>query len=309
MQIISQKIAEWIMLIVGSEEAVLPAILIEKSLRTLLVIIALWVIRKAVLRLVHQRIKTPSALFTWRKGSDYTALILGSIWLWQIWFSANESNNFAQYLGIVSAGIAIALQAPLVNLAGWIFILVRRPFEVGDRIEINGEVGDVVDTHLFQFTLLELKNWVGAEQSTGRVKHIPNKYIFEHPVANYNKGFPLIWNELPVEVTFESDWRKAKELLQAIAIEHVSDVSEKSQKQIRNSARRYGIHFANLTPTVYTKVEASGIKLTIRFLCEVRQRRGTEQVLWEAILDAFAERDDMDFAYPTQRIYYLPAEG
>ena len=240
MQLISQKIAQWLSLLVGGESSVLQAAFIENILRTLLAIIVLWIARKLVLRLVQQRLENPTTFFAWRKSSDYVTLGLGALWLWQIWFSATGTNDFAQYLGLVSAGIAIALQAPLVNLAGWFFILVRRPFEIGDRIEINGEIGDVVDTHFFQFTLLELKNWVGAEQSTGRIMHIPNRFIFDHPVANYNKGFPLIWNELPVEVTFESDWRKAKELLQTIANKYVGDMSKKSQKQIRKAAQRYG---------------------------------------------------------------------
>src|SRR5207247_865051 len=93
------------------------------------------------------------------------------------------------------------------------FILWRRPFEVGDRVQIGPHAGDVIDLGLFQFTLNEIGAWVNADQSTGRIIHVPNGKVFTDPVANYNKGFRYIWNEVPVVVTFESDWRKAKQIL------------------------------------------------------------------------------------------------
>src|SRR3989441_12617332 len=108
------------------------------------------------------------------------------------------------------SGLAIALKDPVTNLAGWIFIVWRRPFEVSDRVEIGGHKGDVIDIRLLQFTLNEIGNWVNADQSSGRIIHIPNGKVFTEPVANYDKGFKYIWNEVPVLVTFESDWRQAK---------------------------------------------------------------------------------------------------
>jgi small-conductance mechanosensitive channel len=73
------------------------------------------------------------------------------------------------FLGLVAAGIAVALKDPLTNLAGWLFILWRRPFTAGDRVQIGEHKGDVIDLRLFRFTLLEIGNWVHADQSTGRL--------------------------------------------------------------------------------------------------------------------------------------------
>ena len=111
-----------------------------------------------------------------------------------IWFGG--LTGWSAYLGLVSAGLAIALQDPLVNLAGWIFISVRKPFVVGDRIEIGGHRGDVIDLRLFQFSLIEIGNWVDADQSTGRIIHIPNGWVFKQTTANYTAGFKFIWDEI-----------------------------------------------------------------------------------------------------------------
>jgi small-conductance mechanosensitive channel len=205
--------------------------------------------------------------------------------------------------------LAIALQGPLTDLAGWLFILSRRPFEVGDRIEIGKYAGDVVDIRIFQFTLLEIGNWVDADQSTGRVLHVPNRNVFSETLANYNKGFEYIWHEIPVLITFESNWEKAKAILTEITNRDAAHLSEDAAERVRQAAHRLMIMYSKLTPIVYTRVEASGVLLTIRYLCDPRRRRSTEQALWEDILRAFAEHPDIEFAYPTQRFYHRQLEN
>src|SRR5207247_10961705 len=138
----------------------------------------------------------------------------------------------AAFCGLVSAGSAMALKDPLAQLAGWASILWRRPFEVGDRIEIATHKGDVIDIRLFQFTLNEIGVWVDADQSTGRIVHIPNQLIFTEPAANDDEGFKYIWNEVPVVVTFESNWTKAKEILTAIAFKHAEHLTADAERDL-----------------------------------------------------------------------------
>lgn len=126
--------------------------------------------------------------------------------------------SFSTYFGLLSAGLAIALKDLVINIAAWGFIPARWPFEVGDRIEIGQISGDVIDQRIFQFTLMEIGNWVKGDQSTGRIIHIPNQQVFTMPLANYNKGFQYIWNELNIVVTFESNWEKAKKLLMKLLL-------------------------------------------------------------------------------------------
>jgi small-conductance mechanosensitive channel len=159
------------------------------------------------------------------------------------------------------------------------------------------------------FTLMEIGNWVDADQSTGRVIHIPNGKIFTEMLANYSRGFQYLWHEIPVLVTFESNWQKAKEILLSIAQHRAEALSSTAERRVRQAAKKFMIFYTKLTPTVYTTVRDSGVLLTIRMLCEPRSRRGTEQSIWENILTEFAKHDDIDFAYPTQRFYNNLAEG
>ena len=122
-------------------------------------------------------------------------------------------------------------------------------------------------------------------------------------------GFAYIWNEIPVLVTFESNWSKAKEILTEIAKRDADPLSRAAEESVRRAARKFMIFYTHLSPVVYTKIADSGVLLTIRYLCEPRNRRGTEQTISEEILERFAECDDIDFAYPTYRIYDNPAEG
>lgn len=277
-------------------------------IQTLIVLLILFVLRWILLRIVRKRVGEDVRLhYNWRRAINYLISILGLLAITPLWFGT--MGNIGTFLGLVSAGIAIALQDPLVNFAGWVFIVVRRPFAVGDRIEIDGKRGDIIDIRIFQFHMLECGHWVDADQSTGRILMVPNGYIFKHITANFTRGFHHIWDELPVLITFESDWRKAKEILTEIADKVAEPLSEGAQEQIREAARKQMIFFSKLTPIVYTSVKDSGVMLTIRFLTMPRQRRGVQERMWEAILDAFAKEQGIDLAYPTVRYYRNETEG
>jgi len=279
----------------------------EKLAASVIGLLIIVLVRFAVLRVVNRRIQDPRHLYRWRKGITYASFWIALLVAGVIWFPAMR--GISTFLGLIGAGLAVALRDPIVNLAGWAFILWRRPFEVGDRIQVGTHAGDVIDVRIFQFTLMEIGNWVDADQSTGRVIHIPNGAIFSQTTANYSQGFSYLWNEVAVLVTFESDWQKAKEILLAIGTRHAEHLGAAAEKRLQEAAQKYMIFYSKLTPTVYTSVRDSGVLLTIRYLCEPRRRRGSEQAIWEDILREFAARDDIDFAYPTQRFYDNAAEG
>ncbi|MDX1413349.1 MAG: mechanosensitive ion channel family protein [Candidatus Promineifilaceae bacterium] len=275
-----------------------------KIFYTLIVLILVWAARLIVVRLLRRRTEDTAVFYRWRKGVEYISLAVGVFLIVMIWI--NDLGSAATYLGLLSAGLAIALQDPITNFFGWIFIISRHPFEVGDRIEIGDHAGDVVDIRYFQFTMMEIGNWVDADQSTGRVLHVPNRKVFNETLANYSRGFAYIWNEIPVLITFESNWQKTKQILLEIAQRHARDHVEDARERVREAARRYFIHYDNLTPIVYTRVEKSGVLLTVRYLCQPRRRRGSVNRIWEDILNAFDQHEDIALAYPTQRLYYQP---
>jgi len=243
----------------------------------------------------------PKTRYNWQKTTGYIGAIIVMIIIGRIWFEGIQS--IATYLGLLSAGIAIALKDPLTNITGWLFILWRSPLEVRDRVQVGEHAGDVIDINIFNFTIMEIGNWVNADQNTGRIIHIPNGKVFSETLANYGKGFKYIWNEIPVLVTFESDWLKAKGILSEISKNHAEHLSKSASKKLKIATRKFLIHQPNFTPTVYTKVEDCGVLLTIRYLCNPRKRRDSEQDIWEEVLSKFDEHKDIEFAYPTTRFY------
>lgn len=269
---------------------------------TLLLIVVVAIIRWLVSRWLNRTVKDGELLFRTRKGTTYafvavTVVLL--IWIWLPFF-----DDLGTFLGLLSAGLAIALADVFLDLAGWLYIMFRRPFRVGDRIEIADTAGDVIDIRAFRFTVLEIKNWVDADQSTGRLVHIPNGFLFRNPTANYTEGFFHIWHEIPVLITFESDWERAEALLRS-AIEPLalSEEELRRQQQIASASRDYFISYRELRPNVYVSTRDSGVLLTVRLLVAARSRRGVEDAFWRSLLPAFASEPSVELAYPTSRTF------
>lgn len=272
-----------------------------KLIESIILIIIIWLIKILIIKLINKNISEIKTQYHWRKLINSTIFIIIIILVGRIWFKGAQS--LVTYLGLVSAGVAIALKDVLANLAGWLYIISRRPFNVGDRVQIGEFAGDVIDQSFFEFTLLEIGNWVHADQSTGRIVHIPNGKIFTQDLANYDKGFKYLWNEIEVVVTFESDWQKAKNILLDIANTKGENISKRMENQIKRAAKKYMIYYKELTPIVYTSVVDHGVMLTIRHLCETRKRRGYTELIWEDILLEFAKNKNIKLAYPTTRFY------
>ncbi len=274
---------------------------------SLLVILSAVAILRILSKITDQRIKNPTKRYMTRKTYTYTVVAICIIVLLNIWIEGQS--GIGAYLGLVSAGLAIALKDPLTNLAAWLFIAGRKPFVIGDRIQIGEHAGDVIDLRPFAFSLLEIGNWVDADQSTGRIIHIPNGLVFTCALANYAQGFNFIWNEIPITITFESDWQDAEKLLGDIAKQHSAIHDQQAEREVRKAARKFLIYFRHLTPIVWTSVVDQGVTLTIRYLCDPRKRRSSESQIWKDILIAFAATTNIDLAYPTQRFYNNAAEG
>ena len=272
-----------------------------KVVNSLLVVLFFLLVRSAVMRVMLRNVTDNRQRYSWSRGVTSAIGFLILIFLGVIWFAGLE--RIATFAGILGAGLAVALHDTIANIAGFLFIMLRRPFEVGDRIEIEGVAGDVIDIRVFQFSLLEIGNWVDADQSTGRILQVPNGKVLRAVTASFNKGFDYIWHEIPVLITFESDWKKAKGILEKIVDDDSFVVAEEVERQLRRAASRYLIYSGKVTPIVYTTVRDSGVLLTVRYMTKPKTRRGTEQQLWEQILEQFAENDDIELAYPTTRYY------
>ena len=252
-----------------------------------------------LVRLVNKRMPDPNVRHRTRRVGVYVLALLGVALLGLIWLK--NVGDISMVVGIIGAGVALALQKAVLSFVGWVVIIVRRPFDIGDRIQFGEVGGDVIDIGVFHTSLLEIGNWVASDQSTGRMVLCPNSDLFTGRLYNYTKGFPFIWDELAVTVTFESDWRRAQEILQRHG-EAESKRSEGARAMIARMADRYPIEYKYLTPTVYVRIGVSGVCLILRYLVPVRQRRAAQDQLSRAVLESFAQEPSITLAYPTQRL-------
>ncbi|MDX5347409.1 MAG: mechanosensitive ion channel family protein [Hymenobacteraceae bacterium] len=291
-----RKVTYWLEEVTG-----LTAEIQEDMLLSLIVVVCLWVLSRLFRRLIVRQQSDLRKQYRWRKVSNYIISGLAFILLINIWFEGFAS--VATFLGLLSAGLVLALKEPILNIAGWLFIIWKRPFRIGDRIKVGDNSGDVIDIRLFQFTLNEIQSWVEADQATGRVVNIPNGKLFTEPQSNYNYGFPFIWHEISMHVTFESNWQKAKELLLEIGSKHAEQLNEAAEQQIRKQSQKHLIFYNDLKPKLYTSVRENGIRLTLRYLCSILRRRESENLIWEEVLQNFLAAPDISFAYPTTRFY------
>jgi small-conductance mechanosensitive channel len=287
-------------------ESLLPALspdLRERLVSTVILLVGLAVLRVVALRIIRARAEEPTDRYRWRRSVDYLLIPLGLLLVARVWWSGVA--QLGTFLGLVTAGIALALREPIANIAGWAFLLWRRPFRVGDRVEVGTFAGDVIDMRLFQFSLLEIRGRLDADQPTGRIVHVPNATVFTTPQANFSDGFPFIWVELPVPLTFDSNWQRAKPVFRDIAARHACSGAE-----VRGTVRgQYAVGTLDADPVVFTSVAPQGVLLTIRALCPVRAPRAVSQAIWEDVLRAVSGWPDVSFAYPTTRLYDQQAEG
>ena len=289
-----------VMSLVEESVGISPDIQVQ-IIKSIMVILIMTILYTLIKRLLYKAINSTKTYYKSKKIANYIMVLFSVLIIGRVWFKGVQS--LTTFIGLFSAGIAIAMKDLVMNVAGWLFILSRQPFRVGDRIEIDSISGDVIDIKMFDFTLMEIGNWIKADQSTGRLVSIPNRYIFNNALFNYNQGMEYVWNEIQIVLTFNSNWKKAKDILEEIATKNGEKISEKAEQSIQEASKKFMIFDANVKPVVYTSTNENGIVFNIRYMSYYKNRRGLKQKIWEEILSAVAKNDDIEFAYNTQMIY------
>lgn len=261
----------------------------RKLLISAILILINFIVVQLTSKVLFKTIKNTSTYYSLKKRFYYlftAILIIMIILLW-----SESKLDLTTYMGFISAGIAIALREIFTNIAAWFIIVFQKPFEVGDRITVNGQTGDIIDIKLFQIVVVEVSSRDFGEQSTGRIVHIPNNFIFIHAITNANKGFEYIWNEIEVRLTLDSDWEEAKKMLGEIINRHAQHMTKEAEDKLYEASKKYMLYYNNLTPIVFLNVKPGFILLNVRYLCEPRQARVTENDIWKEILVAAKEND------------------
>lgn len=262
---------------------------------SILLIAGLVVLRWLVVRVAERNADDPQLRYRIGKITSYITLAIGVVALGRVWIGGVDT--LLTILGLMAAGAVIALQDVVRNLAGGTYVAFKHPLRVGDRVEIDGVSGDVINIGFLGFNLLEIRGWVDADQTTGRVLHIPNGLLLTRPLANYGAGFKWIWHEITVPLTFDSDVDRARMVLGEVIDANAPTIADDGTEQRRDML----ISLTRLQPAIYVYADERGVRLTGRMRCDIRQRRRLDNQLWTELLRRLRQEPTIRLTYAASR--------
>lgn len=210
-------------------------------------------------------------------------------------------------LGVAGAGIAFALQEVIASAAGWVGVTFGRFYSPGDRVQLGGIKGDVIDVGILRTTLMEVGQWVDGDLYNGRIVRVANSFIFKEPVFNYSADFPFLWDEIRLPVRYGSDWKAARQVLEAIAEEVCGEYARQSRDAWQQAVRKYALEEARVDPMVTLVANDNWLELTVRYIVHYRTRRTVKDRLFTRILEEVDKSGDrIRLASMTVEIVNLP---
>ncbi|HEV2852501.1 MAG TPA: mechanosensitive ion channel domain-containing protein [Thermoanaerobaculia bacterium] len=289
-----------------------------RKLLLTLAIIAIAILLSRLLQglagLLFRRRQNVRTRFWSQQAVRITTVIVLVVGILSVWF--DNPGRLTTFIGLMSAGLAVALQRVVTALAAYFVILRGKVFHVGDRIAMSGVRGDVIDLGFIRTTIMEMGQspgeqgddpsvWVESRQYTGRVVTVTNDKIFDQPVYNYSSDFPYIWEEMHVPIQYTADRHRAEQILLEAVKRHTVKVSEVAKEDLEEMRRRYFLDSANLDPKVYLRLTDNWIQLAVRFVSRTRGSRELKDKISREILAAFDEAG-IQIASATYEIVGLP---
>jgi small-conductance mechanosensitive channel len=249
-----------------------------------------------------------------RQGTRLALAVVLVIAMLSIWF--DDPRRLTTAMGLVTAGLAFALQRAVTALAGYFIILRGKTFNVGDRISMGGVRGDVIALGFMQTTIMEMGQppavqaadpamWVRARQYSGRMVTVSNAKIFDEPVYNYTREFPYIWEEMVLPISYEADRARAERILLDAGRDHTVDVTTLGEEALREMERRYAMKRSEMGPRVYLRMTDNWLELTLRVLVADHAIREVKDAMTRDILKGI-EAAGIGVASSTFEVVGLP---
>ena len=244
---------------------------------TVALVVGLLVVAWVVNRLVARGFADAEQRFNARRivrAVTWFVAVLGLIVIWQ-----PLGGSLAPTLGLVTAGLAFAMQEAIGAVAGWFNITFGSIFRVGDRVQMGGVQGDVIDVSLLKTRLMEIGDdanttWLGGRQYTGRVVTVSNKATFTDPVYNYSMFFEYIWEEIEVAIPHHADWRGASRVLEEEARRQAA--AEGAREAMDAVRQRFPVPDTEVEPRVFASADETYMRLAVRFVVPIRSARSVK---------------------------------
>ena len=238
-------------------------------------------------RFIRKNLPNSKVKYRSQKGIEVIGYLILII-LTLSYFTGNIK-DFTLAVGLLSAGVAITLQELILSIAGSLYIFFVKVYKPGDRIEINGIKGDVIDIDSIYTTMMEIGEWVSSDNYSGRIIKLSNAFVFKGPIYNYSMDFPFIWDEFNLPIRYGSDIELAKDIIIKVATDTLSEYVVNSIAKWKDVVERYYIEDAKVEPTLAITMTDNWIQFNLRYIVDYKKRRVTKHILSELISKRFEE--------------------
>ena len=261
-----------------------------------------WLIRKAIDRTVESN----KARYRAKKAARLISYML--IFLLAIISFTGNVQYFTLAIGLISAGLAFALQEVILSVAGWIAIFSTNIYKPGDRIEINNVKGDVIDISITKTTLMEIGQWISSDNYNGRIVQVSNAYVFKGTVHNYSTDFPFLWDEINLPIRYGSDLKMAHDLIMDTAKISLTDYTNYAKEHWKQMVQKYLIENANVEPSLSLNLNDNWAEFNLRYVVDYKKRRTTKDELFKNLQQAIdATKGKVSLASATFDIVGAPS--
>lgn len=268
-------------------------------------LLLLWAGTRAVHRFLARRIDDPGTRYHVRKAVNVAGVVIGAVFVASLLLQRFTGLGVA--LGVAGAGLAFALQEPILAVAGWVALALGGYYRSGHRVSVGGVTGDVIDVSVLRTTLFETGGWVAGDSYNGRVVRVSNAAVLREPVYNYSGDFPFLWDEIRVPIRHGSDRDRARALLAEAARAAAGDYVPEARDTWQRLTRRYMLKEADVEPKVTLTADENWLTYTVRYAVEHRRRGTVKDALWREVLDRVdAAGDAVRLAAASQEVTVTP---
>ncbi len=239
---------------------------------------------------VSRYVKETTIRYRVRKFLSFLGYFLAVIVLGTVFSERLSSLTVA--FGVAGAGIAFALQEVIASVAGWFAITFGHFYVPGDRVQLGGIKGDVIDIAILRTTLMECGQWVHGDNYNGRIVRIANSFVFKEPVFNYSADFPFLWDEIILPVRYGSDWEYARRVFGRVVDEICKDYAVQSREAWSKAVMKYRLEDARIEPMITLAANDNWIEFTVRYIVDYRKRRFVKDRLFTRILEEVDKSDN-----------------
>jgi len=265
----------------------------------------IWIIIQLLRRNLASRIKDNSTRYKTKKVLGFIGFLVTTILIIVIF--SDKLGGITIALGVAGAGIAFALQEVIASVAGWLSIILAQLYKTGDRVQLGGIKGDVMDIGVLRTTIMETGQWVDGDLYNGRIVLVANSFVFKEPVFNYSGEFPFLWDEIKIPIQYGSNYEKAKQIILGAGKSVAGDLTTQSKEKWVALQNKYRLEDAQTEAMVSLVANDNWVEFTLRFVVSYKKRRATKTELFTKILTAIeATNGEIKFASATFQIVEVP---